>query len=110
MKNIKSNFYLLFFLYIAISCKEEDNIVPIFGKVVEQQNQTPIDSAKIIYNAYEELFTDKNGEFRTTFNLGKVLADSISFYVAKDSFHSNNYSTIIGNTQKDIIKIELEKK
>lgn len=94
---------------IFSSCKKEI-IVPIFIKVVETQNQEPIEGARVIYNASQPLFTDENGECSTNFELEHFLADSISLFVSKDGFHANNFSSIVGNTQKDIYVIELERK
>jgi len=92
------------------SCGDEDTIVPVIGKVVDKVNKDPIVDARVLYNASEEFSTDINGEFSTQFNLKNLLADSISFFISKDMYHSRNFSSIVGNTQKDIFIIELEKK
>lgn len=95
---------------IISSCGQDDLFVPVSGKVISAENQNPIQDAKVIYNATESYFTDEYGEFYAEFNLNEFLADSIAFYVERPGYHPIRYSTVVGNTQKDLILISLSPK
>jgi hypothetical protein len=113
MQKLLSFLICLTLLCATFGCEgcREDTIVNVYGRVVNKTTQNPIKDAKIIYNAGQNLITDMNGEFEVKYNLGRYLADSISLFISKDDlYHSRGYSTIIGNTQKDIFLIELEPK
>ena len=100
---------LLATLLFIICCKRDDLKVPVFGKVIDSESLEGIHNARVIYNATETYLTDEKGEFVTEFNLGRYLADSIAFYVEKDGYEPKNFSTIVGNTQKDILVIPLSR-
>ncbi len=103
-------FFLIIGLFLYNSCKKDDIVVPVTGKVVDKITKNPVWNARVVYNADRTVATDSFGEFRLNFNLGRFLADSISMYVTKNNYKDRNYSGIVGNTQKDIFVIELEPK
>jgi hypothetical protein len=109
---LKTNFWIIIIAISAIvvfyRCnKEPDLIVPFYGKVIDKSTKLPLGNARVIYNTKEIFQADMNGEFKGSYNLRKYLADSISFYVEKDNYHPYKYSTIIGNTQKDLFILEM---
>jgi hypothetical protein len=108
----KLNFWIIIIAISAIiifyRCTEEpDLIIPFYGKVIDKSTKLALGDARVIYNTKEIFQTDMNGEFKGSYNLKKYLADSISFYVTKANYHPYQYSTIIGNTQKDLFILEM---
>ena len=108
MKNYISFTLLALTLVLIFSCSRDDVIVPVVGRVVDDTSGLPIENAKIVYNAREEFFTDENGEFTSTYNLKRNLADSIVFFISRDQYFDLRFSSFVGNTQKDIYLIELK--
>lgn len=116
MKLIKNYKGGLLFLCILITltvirCGKDDNYTPqVTGRVVEANDvNKPIPNARVIFNSIESIYTSDDGNFITQHNLGNYLADSISFYVTKEGYKAKAISFLIGNVQKDIFIIELEK-
>lgn len=98
---------VILMLLVLTSCRK-DNIIPIVGLVVEKSTQSPIQGAVVTYNATETYVSNAQGKIFTEYNLGRYIADSISLYVSAPGYKEKQQSFLIGNVQKDLIKIELE--
>lgn len=102
---------IIIIIVVLLGCnKDKSFFVPVTGKVVDSLTKEPINNARVIYNATIIDKTDVNGEFYLNYDLKKFLADSISIYVSNPGYWDKEYSSLVGNTQKDLYLIELLKK
>lgn len=107
---LKSNIIIVLIAVLLCCNKDKSFYAPVTGKVLDSNTMEPINGARVVYNATIIEKTDTHGEFFLNYNLEEFLADSISIYISKPGYWDNEYSALVGNTQKDVFLIELIKK